>query len=183
MGKEGGRGIGMWCCATGPGYDYVWPFPFPYKKEDGTQLQMKDIPLNCARKLGLYTRTWNTFPIYYIITMFVIVPGILFGISSLFDGTTAEAVLGVMIIIGLVTLMLRVLYYLYRQDGFATVQATIEKRQKSLLFRRNLEQTVADLQAEVAALKGIKGSELLNISLGEYIFLFGYTFCCVLLYR
>jgi len=160
MKKEGGRGIGMWCCATGPGYDYVWPFPFPYKKEDGTQLQMKDIPLNCARKLGLYTRTWNTFPIYYIITMFVIVPGILFGISSLFDGTTAEAVLGVMIIIGLVILILRVLYYLYKQDGFATVQATIEKRQKSLLFRRNLEQTVADLQAEVAALKGIKGSEL-----------------------
>jgi len=166
MKMAGGPGICFnTCLETGPGYDYFWPVPFPYKREDGTQLQMRDIPLNCARALGNYTRTWNTFPIYYVLTMFVIIPGILFGISTLFEGKAAEVALGWIVVIFLVIAITRLLVWLYKQDGFAVVAAFMEKRQKSMVFRKNLEATVAELQAEVAALKGAPlgsavGSEL-----------------------
>ena len=42
------------CCLSN--FDYFWPVPFPYKKENGKQLQMKDVPLNCARMLGKMVR-------------------------------------------------------------------------------------------------------------------------------
>ena len=154
----GPEGRGVMCLQ---GWDYMWPVPFPYKKENGAQLQMKDIPLILARKLGFYTRTWNTFPLYYIIFMFVFVPGVLFGISSLFEGKAAYQALGWIVVIFLAYFIARVVFFLYKQDGFARVTKTMEDRQKSALFRKDLQATIQNLQAEVMALKASRGgSEL-----------------------
>merc|ERR1712070_1122856 len=85
--------------------------------------------------------------------------------STLFEGKAAEVALGWIVVIFLVIAITRLLVWLYKQDGFAVVAAFMEKRQKSMVFRKNLEATVAELQAEVAALKGAPlgsavGSEL-----------------------
>ena len=148
-GGPAGRGV----LCTGPGWEYQWPVPFPYKKEDGKQLQMRDVPLILARKLGQYTRIWNFFPVFYIVIMFVCIPGILLGISSLFDGKAASQTLGWMIVIIVLYFIVRNTYWLYRQDGFADIYNFMERRQKKVDFNMDLQKTVEGLQADIALLK------------------------------
>merc|ERR1712167_25635 len=136
--SEGGRGI---CCLSN--FDYFWPVPFPYKKENGKQLQMKDVPLNFARFLGGMTRVWQTFPLYYI----------LFIVSTLYAGSPAFQALGVMATIVLALIILRLAFWLIKQDGFSKVQSGLESRQKRLTFAKTLEKTIPDLEARVALLE------------------------------
>jgi sodium-dependent phosphate cotransporter len=151
MPMENARGV---CCLSG--MEYVWPVPFPYKKADGKQLQMKDIPLNLARYLGKTTRVWRTFPVYYIIFMFVALPGILFGISSLYSGSAAFQALGVMATIVLALIIIRVAIYMFVQNGVAQMTNYMDGRQKRADFMKGLEATVEDLESRVALLEGGK---------------------------
>ena len=115
---------------------------------------MRDVPLILARKLGQYTRTWNMFPVFYIAIMFVVIPGILLGISSLFDGKAASKCLGWIVVIILVYVIMRGVYWLYKEDGFSKILGAMDRRQKAVDFQKNLQKNVEALQAEVALLKG-----------------------------
>ena len=115
---------------------------------------MRDVPLILARKLGQYTRTWNFFPVFYVILMFVFIPGILLGITSLLDGKAASQCLGWMFVVIVIYGIARGVYWLYKQDGFAKVYDVMDRRQKKVDFQNNLQKTLEDLQAEVAILKG-----------------------------
>jgi len=150
----GPPGRGVLC--SGPGYEYQWPVPFPYKKADGKQLQMRDVPLNMARYLGKATRSFNLFPLIYIFVMFVCVPGILYVVSSLVTGTPAQAAFGWLILILVVFAVLRTIYWLARQGGFKSVATYLEGRQAKTEFMKNLQTTIEQLQADVAELKGNK---------------------------
>jgi sodium-dependent phosphate cotransporter len=146
--SEGGRGI---CCLSN--FDYFWPVPFPYKKADGKQLQMKDVPLNFARFLGGMTRVWQTFPLYYILFMFVVLPGILFGVSTLYAGSPAFQALGVMATTVLILIILRLAFWLIKQDGFTKVSEGLASRQQRINFNKQLMKTIPDLEARVALLE------------------------------
>merc|ERR1712179_291222 len=74
---------------------------------------MRQIPINGARALGKATRLWRGFPIVYILTLFIALPLILFGITTLFnDGSLAFTVLGAMLV-GI--LVVGIAYYLLVQ--------------------------------------------------------------------
>merc|ERR1712113_1121973 len=60
---------------------------------------MRRIPLGGARALGKATRLWRGFPIVYILTLFILLPLILLGISFLFQQSSlAFTVLGAMLV-------------------------------------------------------------------------------------
>jgi len=147
--STGGRGV---CCLSD--FDYFWPVPFPYKKENGKQLQMQDVPLNAARMLGKMTRIWQTFPVYYIIFMFIALPGMLFGLSTLYAGSAAFQALGAMATIVLALIILRLAFWIIKQDGLAKVQGYMEARQARSNFIKTLHTTIPDLEARVALLEG-----------------------------
>ena len=103
------------------------------------------------------TRTFQTFPIYYIIFMFIILPGTLFGMSSLYAGSPAFQALGIMatIILGLV--FFRIAFWFFKQDGFSKLSTYFEKRQKMATFRKTLEKTINDLEERVVLLEDQAG--------------------------
>jgi len=165
------KGKGVLCLK---GYSYVWPVPFPYKKEDGTQLQMRDVPMICARKLGAYTRVWNTFPIYYTLFMFVVLPGVLFGISSLYEGKTAAVTLGIILTIALLMAIARGAWWVYKEDGFNKIHTYMQEKQSAIVFKKNLvgltenlEGRIAELENEVSKLKGKKPTSAPIMIVGE----------------
>merc|ERR1712167_286677 len=146
-------GRGVLCSMGYPGWSYFWPVPFPYKKANGKQLQMRDIPLNLARALGRSTRVWQTFPVYYILFMFVALPGLLFGISSLFEGNAAFQALGVVLSTLIVLVFLRILWFGYKQDGFNKITTYMESRQKRTNFRKSLMEVIPALEARIEELE------------------------------
>ena len=95
----------------------------------------------------------NTFPIYYILFMFVLLPGTLFGISSLYEGSAAFQALGIMATILIVLVLLRVAFWMFKQDGFAKLSAYMDKRQKIAIFKKGLEKSMVDLEARVELLE------------------------------
>ena len=68
----------------------IW-FPVPL---------MRQIPLGAARLLGLYASFYRFVPALYILVMFVTVPGILLGLSSLYDASVAGGVILTLILLG-----------------------------------------------------------------------------------
>jgi len=68
----------------------IW-FPVPL---------MRQIPLGAARLLGLYASFYRFVPALYILVMFVTVPGILLGLSSLYDASVAGGVILTLLLLG-----------------------------------------------------------------------------------
>ena len=99
---------------------------------------MRDVPMICAKKLGAYTRVWNTFPIYYTLFMFVALPGVLFGISSLYEGKTAAVTLGIILTIALLLAIARGAWWVYKEDGFNKIQTYMQEKQRAIVFKKNL---------------------------------------------
>merc|ERR1711915_599669 len=102
---------------------------------------MRRIPLGGARALGKATRLWRGFPIVYILTLFVVIPIALFGISSLFEqDTIGFTVLGGMLV-AFIVLGLVYLIYQWRFGGLAgRCTDCFERRQAKM----NAMTTLAD---------------------------------------
>jgi len=60
----------------------IW-FPVPI---------MRRLPLGAARLLGLYASHYRAFPAVYVLIAFVAVPGVLLGVSAIFDASVAGGV-------------------------------------------------------------------------------------------
>lgn len=107
----------------------IW-FPFPF---------MRAIPLALARKLGKATRHWKGFPILYIIVMFLIMPAIFFGISTLYTqkeaGATAAATILLFIVVGGIA---KLIYWWKYQNGSEITIAKLTTRQKRLDAKETL---------------------------------------------
>jgi sodium-dependent phosphate cotransporter len=122
----------------------IW-YPVPF---------MRNIPLNLARLLGKGTRVWRGFPIVYILTIFLLIPLILFGISSLFEqDSRGYVVLGsiVVIILGLL-----LIYFIYKWVKGGLKERTIagfERRQRAKQTYAALPDDMEMIKAELARLR------------------------------
>ena len=67
----------------------IW-FPVPF---------MRQVPLNAARLLGLYASFYRFVPGVYILIVFVIVPGVLLGISALMGVSAVGGVFVLLIVL------------------------------------------------------------------------------------
>merc|ERR1712050_758147 len=70
----------------------IW-FPVPL---------MRRIPLAGARLLGLYASFYRIFPLIYILSAFVVVPGICLGVSELFKASVGGGVVVLLLLLGIV---------------------------------------------------------------------------------
>jgi sodium-dependent phosphate cotransporter len=122
----------------------IW-YPVPF---------MRNIPLNMARVLGKGTRVWRGFPIVYIFVCFVLLPLILFGISSLFEqDSKGYVVLGSIIVI---ILGLGLIYFIYKWVKGGLKERTIagfERRQRAKQAYAALPDDMEMIKSELARLR------------------------------
>jgi len=88
----------------------IW-YPLPF---------MRKVPLNGARALGRATRRSKLIPGIYIITVFIVLPILLLGIDALFEqDSVGFTVLGSFIVILIILLGLRFIWWWHKKDGKA----------------------------------------------------------------
>jgi sodium-dependent phosphate cotransporter len=128
----------------------IW-YPIPF---------MRRIPIHMAKALGKATRWWRGFPLLYLAVVFFVIPLILLGISALFvNGSSALAVLGSIIVIGLAFSLAKFLWWWFKRDGAAKTEANFKSRQHKKDIAARLVDEWEPLVAEVKALKDHVGLE------------------------
>lgn len=131
----------------------IW-YPIPF---------MRKIPVRAATFLGTCTKELKIFPIIYTLIMFLFIPLILFGISSLFDGTKAYEALGTLIVIALFFLLVRLVYWLKKQGGIDTLREKIRLYNNKRDFFSGLPEEVEMLKSKIARLEGSNSKETTNL--------------------
>ncbi len=122
----------------------IW-YPFPF---------MRNIILTGARKLGKGASIYRLFPVFYILVMFFLVPGIFIGISFLFEADEkAFEALGSVIVIFLFIAIGLVAYWYKYKDGPEKIVAFMTARQFRYETNQSLPEDMAFLKAEVTRLK------------------------------
>eukprot|EP00617_Octactis_speculum_P009638 CAMPEP_0185797036 /NCGR_PEP_ID=MMETSP1174-20130828/161401_1 /TAXON_ID=35687 /ORGANISM="Dictyocha speculum, Strain CCMP1381" /LENGTH=650 /DNA_ID=CAMNT_0028492447 /DNA_START=41 /DNA_END=1994 /DNA_ORIENTATION=+ len=125
----------------------IW-YPIPF---------MRQIPLRAARFLGSCTKELKIFPIIYTVIIFLLIPLVLFGISSLFDGTKAYEALGTLIVITLLLLLARMVYWLKRQGGIEIILEKVRLYNSRKDFFSGLPEEIEELKSKIAKLEGKNG--------------------------
>jgi len=122
----------------------IW-YPIPF---------MRRVPLAMARTLGKATRIWRGFPILYIFICFVIIPIILFGLSSLFtQDSKGYTVLGSFLAIALILMILLFTYKWLKGGLKESVVQTFEKRQRRKTYEQALPDDIDTIKSELARLR------------------------------
>ena len=117
----------------------IW-YPIPW---------MRQWPMRGARQLGKMTRAFRLFPIVYIVFAFVVVPAILLGISELFAAGGAFVVIGVLLLLVVVGLFVKTMWFFYKQDGWTVVLKALEARQAKSDFYEQLPQTIRSYRSRM----------------------------------
>jgi len=119
-------------------------YPVPY---------MRRIPLGLARRLGKATRLWRGFPIVYIAIMFVLIPLLFLGISSLFEkDSKGFKVLGSFVVVLLGVSLAYVIYWCQYQNGDQKCGDCLAVRERKRVAIRDLPDDMEYLKAKVAAI-------------------------------
>lgn len=98
----------------------IW-YPIPF---------MRRVPLHMARQMGKATRLWKGFPILYIVMMFVIVPLLLMGVSSLFGQGQSGVIAGSIIVAVLVIAIAGLVYWMNWRNGRWVIGNFLRRRQR-----------------------------------------------------
>lgn len=107
----------------------IW-YPVPF---------MRATPIYMARQLGQATRHWKGFPVLYICIVFLLIPGLFYGISSLFtsDSNASTAIASILTVV-VVGGFARALYWWNYQDGAEYTIKRLVTRQKRLDAKETL---------------------------------------------
>merc|ERR1712113_791677 len=132
---------------------------------------MRRIPLNGARALGKATRLWRGFPIVYILTLFILLPLILLGISFLFQQSSlGTTVLGSMLVAFIVVGLVYAIYKWRYGGGSESCRVCFERRQANREMMQTLPEDMTYLKAKVSALSehtGLPEDEEEDVEAGE----------------
>jgi sodium-dependent phosphate cotransporter len=122
----------------------IW-YPIPF---------MRRIPLRMARALGKATRIWRGFPFLYIVVVFILIPVILLGLSSLFEqDSKGFTVLGVFLTIIIVLLILFFVFKWFKGGLREGVVTGFENRQRRMNTNKTLPDDIDSIKAELARLR------------------------------
>jgi len=122
----------------------IW-YPIPF---------MRKFPLNAARALGRSTRAWRGFPVVYILVVFLGLPFLLLGVSTLFtQGSKGFTVLGSFLVVVMILLLGFFLFKWYKGGLKENTQERFAKRQRKMDAVNALPDDMEMLKAEVARLR------------------------------
>jgi sodium-dependent phosphate cotransporter len=114
---------------------------------------MRQVPLSAARRLGRLTRIWRGFPLVYIAVMFLLIPLLLLGLSSLFDdGSKGLTVLGSFLTILLALVLLYSVYWFRYKDGSQKCSDCMAEREKKRLVIKELPEDMIYLKEHMKRL-------------------------------
>jgi len=126
----------------------IW-YPIPF---------MRNVPLDMAKTLGKATRIWKGFPILYICVIFLLIPLVLYGLSSLFQqGSKGYTVLGSFLSAILILIILWTGYRWYRGGLKDNVVSSFKDRQRRKVARETLPEDMEYIKAELARLRDHTG--------------------------
>jgi len=126
---------------------FVMYYPIPF---------MRRIPLRIARKLGKATRMWRTFPIAFVLVAFILVPLLLFGLSTLFDQTAVGwVVLGSFLVICMGLGLIYFIFWWRFRDGGRKMAACMARRQRKSAAQKNLPDDMDYLKGENSERRGL----------------------------
>ena len=126
----------------------VW-YPIPF---------LRQVPLHAARQLGRATRIWKGFPIAYILVMFILMPLLFMGLSSLFtNGAIGLTVLGSILTIALFFLLVWGVYWWRWQGGKDKCYQCLVTRQKRRDTMKELPDDMEFLKAKIHELQDHTG--------------------------
>ncbi|KAL7522571.1 hypothetical protein ACHAWX_007295 [Stephanocyclus meneghinianus] len=121
----------------------IW-YPIPF---------MRRVPLNGARALGRATRRSKLIPAVYIVTVFIIIPVLLLGIDALFEQhSVGFTVLGSFIVILIILLSLRFIWWWHKQDGKDKTWKYLDRRTIISNTRKTLPEDMEFLKSKVRQL-------------------------------
>lgn len=121
----------------------IW-YPIPF---------MRRVPLNGARALGRATRRSKLIPAVYIVTVFIIIPVLLLGIDALFEQQSVGfTVLGSFIVILIILLSLRFIWWWHKQDGKDKTWKYLDRRTIISNTRKTLPEDMEFLKSKVRQL-------------------------------
>ena len=131
------------------GFLMYYPIPF-----------MRRIPLGMARKLGKATRMWRTFPIVFVVVAFLLVPLLLFGLSTLFEQSAIGwVVLGSFLVIGMGLGLIYFIFWWKFRDGGRKMAACFARRNRRSAAQKNLPDDMDYLKGESVRRRGISMSK------------------------
>jgi len=121
----------------------IW-YPIPF---------MRRVPLNAARRLGKATRIWRGFTVVYILVMFILMPVVLWGLSTLFEQKSKGlTVLGIVLVLMVVGAVLWFVYWWRWKGGQKTCLDCMGNRQARSSAVRSLPKDMEYLKKKVSAL-------------------------------
>ena len=131
--------------------------------------RLRNIPLNAARTLGKATRIWRGFPVVYILVTFLLLPLILFGLSSLFEqDSRGYVVLGSFLVVILVLLLANFVYKWYRGGLKESIIDSFESRQRRSKAINSLPDDMEEVKSELARLKEHTGLPDAEVEVEKY---------------
>ena len=89
--------------------------------------------------------------------MFIIMPLILLGTSSLFESKGAYVVIGAFLVLVYAAIFFRIVYFFYKQDGWTVFAAKLEEWQAASDFKKVAMEKVLALEEKVALLESGMG--------------------------
>jgi sodium-dependent phosphate cotransporter len=114
---------------------------------------MRRVPLTAARRIGKATRIWRGFTVVYILVMFILMPVVLWGLSTLFEQKSKGLmVLGVVLIIMVLGAILWFVYWWRWTGGQQTCLDCMGNRQARSSAVRSLPKDMEYLKKKVDAL-------------------------------
>jgi sodium-dependent phosphate cotransporter len=121
----------------------IW-YPLPF---------MRKVPLEGARALGKWTRRSRMIPPIYVVIVFFIIPLLLLGLSELFQQkTVGYTVLGSFIVILVVALIARFVWFWKKQDGREKFISWLDRRNEKSECYATLPEDMKFLKAKVGQL-------------------------------
>jgi sodium-dependent phosphate cotransporter len=122
--------------------------------------RIRQIPLDAARTLGKATRIWKGFPLVYILVVFLFIPIILFGLSSLFQqDSVGFNVLGGLLSAVIILLLVWLLYKWLKGGLRENTIQRFEARQKRKAALDSLSADMESIHTELARLREHTGLE------------------------
>lgn len=122
----------------------VW-YPVPF---------MRKIPLNMARALGQSTRLWKGLPIVYILSVFLLFPLLLLGLSLLFtQGAKGLTAVGIILVIALLVGLGKTVFWFLKQDGKEKVTAKMVKLQSRQAAMKTIAEDMESLKSKIKFLE------------------------------
>lgn len=122
----------------------IW-FPIPW---------MRQWPIRAAKAMGRITRRYRAFPAVYILVAFVIIPGILLGVSSLYVMGGAFEVLGIILTVGSILAALGFANWYFRNGGKAAIFTMLSARQERKDLNKRMVGVISCMENRIQSLEG-----------------------------